>query len=92
MVFKSDSNPLVSNADENGTLVEAAARSVSPVIELNAINCKSLCKSAVIQHVQRNDEIKPENSHRWMMYLVEGSLTLHSGKEEVGVINANTKE
>ncbi|MFT5893658.1 MAG: HD-like signal output (HDOD) protein [bacterium] len=45
-----------------------------------------------MQHVQRNDEIKPENSHRWMMYLVEGSLTLHSGKEEVGVINANTKE
>ena len=92
MVFKSDSNPSAANAGENGKLVQAAARSVSPVIELNAINSKSLCKSAVIQHVQRNDEIKPENSHRWMMYLVEGSLTLHSGKEEVGVINANTKE
>lgn len=92
MVFKSDSNPLVANADENGKLVQTAASLVSPVFELNAINSKSLCKSAVIQHVQRNDEIKPENSHRWMMYLVEGSLTLHSGKEEVGVINANTKE
>jgi HD-like signal output (HDOD) protein len=92
MAFNSDSNPLVANADENGKLVHAAARSVSPVIELNTINCKSLCKSAVIQHVQRNDEIKPENSHRWMMYLVEGSLTLHAGKEEVGVIKANSKE
>lgn len=92
MVFKSDSNPLVANADDSGKLVQSAASSVSPVLELNAINCKSLCKSAVIQHVQRNDEIKPENSHRWMMYLVEGSLTLHSGKEEVGTISANTKE
>ncbi|MFT4729103.1 MAG: HD-like signal output (HDOD) protein [Granulosicoccus sp.] len=92
MAFKSDSNPLVASADENGKLIQTAARSVSPIFELNAINCKSLCKSAVIQHVQRNDEIKPENSHRWMMYLVEGSLSLHSGKEEVRVINANTKE
>ena len=92
MAFKSDSNPSATNADENGKLVQTAARSVSPVIELNAINCKSLCKSAVIQHVQRNDEIKPENSHRWMMYLVEGSLSLHSGKEEVGSIKANTPE
>lgn len=92
MVFKSDSNPSAANAGENGKLVQTAARSVSPVVELNAINCKSLCKSAVIQHVQRNDEIKPENSHRWMMYLVEGSLTLHSGKGEVGVINADTPE
>ena len=92
MVFKSDSNPSSAGAGENGKLIQAAARSVSPVIELNAINSKSLCKSAMIQHVQRNDEIKPENSHRWMMYLVEGSLTLHAGKEEVGVINANTTE
>ncbi len=73
-------------------LVQSAARTVSPVTELNAKNCKALCKSAVVVHVQRNDEIKPENSHRWMMYLVEGSLTLHSGKDEVGVLNANTSE
>lgn len=73
-------------------LVQSAARTVSPVTELNAKNCKALCKSAVVVHVQRNDEIKPENSHRWMMYLVEGSLTLHSGKDEVGVLNANTTE
>lgn len=92
MVFKSDSNPLVAKGDENAKLLQVAARSVLPVNELNAINCKALCKSAAIQHVQRNDEIKPENSHRWMMYLVEGSLTLHAGKDEVGVVNANTRE
>jgi len=43
-------------------------------------------------HVQRNDQLKPENSHRWLMYLVEGSLTLYSGKDEVGSIQAGTKE
>ena len=90
MAFNSDSNPTASSSDENSMLVQSAARTVSPVTELNAKNCKALCKSAVVVHVQRNDEIKPENSHRWMMYLVEGSLTLHSGKDEVGVLNANT--
>ena len=92
MVFKSDSNPAVSNADENGTLVLAAAGAVSPVNELNAINRVAICKTASVVHVQRNDQIKPENSHRWMMFLGEGSLTLYSGKEEVGVINARTTE
>lgn len=92
MAFNSDSNPTASSSDENSVLVQSAARTVSPVTELNAKNCKALCKSAVVVHVQRNDEIKPENSHRWMMYLVEGSLTLHTGKDEVGVLNANTPE
>jgi len=92
MAIKSDSNSGVSNNDENVKLVQSAARSVTPVTELNAANAKALSKSAVVVHVQRNDEIKPENSHRWMMYLVEGSLTLQTGKDEVGVLNANTRE
>jgi len=92
MAIKGDSNSGVSNNDENVKLVQSAARSVTPVTELNSANAKALSKSAVVVHVQRNDEIKPENSHRWMMYLVEGSLTLHTGKDEVGVLNANTRE
>lgn len=92
MVFKSDSNPTASNADENGTIVLSAAGAVSPVNELNAVNRVAICKTASVVHVQRNDQIKPENSHRWLMYLVEGSLTLYAGKEEVGVINARTPE
>jgi len=92
MAIKSDSSSGVSNNDENIKLVLSAARSVSPVTELNSSNAKALSKSAVVAHVQRNDELKPENSHRWMMYLVEGSLTLHTGKDEVGVLNANTPE
>ena len=92
MVFKSDSNKAAASDDENSTLVLAAAGAVTPVSELNAVNRVSLCKSATVVHVQRNDQIKPENSHRWLMYLVEGSLTLYAGKEEVGVINARTPE
>ncbi len=92
MVFKSDSNPTAAKADENSTLVLAAAGAVSPVNELNAINRVAICKTASVVHVQRNDQIKPENSHRWLMYLVEGSLTLYSGKDEVGVITARTPE
>ncbi len=92
MVFKSDSNSSASNTDENSAIVLAAAGAVSPVNELNGINRAALCKTASVVHVQRNDQIKPENSHRWLMYLVEGSLTLYSGKEEVGVINARTSE
>jgi HD-like signal output (HDOD) protein len=92
MVFKSDSNSTAANADENVTMVLASAGAVSPVNELNAINRAAICKTATVVHVQRNDQIKPENSHRWLMYLVEGSLTLYSGKDEVGVINARTPE
>ena len=92
MVFKSDSKAAANSADDNSTLVLAAATAVSPVSELNAINRVALCKSATVVHVQRNDQIKPENSHRWLMYLVEGSLTLYAGKEEVGVINARTSD
>ena len=92
MVFKSDSNPAVSNADGNGAMLLAAAAVVSPVGELNDANREALCKTATVVHVQRNDQIKPENSHRWLMYLVEGSLHLFAGKEEVGVINAGTAE
>jgi len=92
MAFKSDSNATAANSDENAAIVLAAAGAVSPVNELNAINRAALCKTASVVHVQRNDQIKPENSHRWLMYLVEGSLTLYSGKEEVGVINARTPE
>ncbi|MGQ7847841.1 HDOD domain-containing protein [Granulosicoccus sp. 3-233] len=92
MVFKSDSNPVTSGADESGSVILAAAAAVSPVSELNASNREALCKTATVVHVQRNDQIKPENSHRWLMYLVDGSLNLYSGKDEVGVINANTSE
>jgi HD-like signal output (HDOD) protein len=92
MVFKSESKVVAASADEDGTAVLAAAAAVMPVSELNAINRASICKSASVVHVQRNDPLKPENSHRWLMYLVEGSLTLLSGKEEVGVINARTPE
>jgi len=91
-VFKSDSNPSNSNSDENSILVLSAAGSVSPVNELNAINRASLCKSSTVVHVQRNDQLKPEGANRWLMYLVEGSLTLYDGKDEVGTITAKTAD
>lgn len=91
-MFKSDSNPSVSNSDENNVLIVAAAGSVGPVNELNAVNRAALCKSATVVHVQRNDQLKPEGANRWLMYLVEGSLTLFDGKDEVGSISAKTNE
>jgi len=92
MAFNSDAKPVNHSTDENSTLILASAGAVSPVSELNPINRVAICKSATVLHVQRNDQIKPENSHRWLMYLVEGSLSLYSGKDEVGVINARTPE
>jgi len=91
-VFKSDSNPTVSSSDENNILILAAAGSVMPVNELNAVNRAALCKSATVVHVQRNDQLKPEGANRWLMFLIEGSLTLYDGKDEVGTITAKTKE
>jgi len=91
-VFKSDSNPSASSSDENNVVVLAAAGSVSPVNELNAVNRAALCKSAAVVHLQRNDQLKPEGANRWLMYLIEGSLTLYDGKEEVGTITAKTSD
>lgn len=89
-MFKSDSNPSASNSDENNVLILAAAGSVAPVNELNAVNRAALCKSATVVHVQRNDQLKPEGANRWLMYLIEGSLSLYDGKDEVGTISAKT--
>ncbi len=92
MVFKSNQKSSVQESDENLALVAKAASSVSPVNELNAVNQAAICKSASITHMQRNDVLKPENAHRWLMYLIEGSVTLYSGKEEVGTLSARTPQ
>lgn len=91
-MFKSESSKAVQNGDENDALLLSAAGNVSPVNELNAQNRAALCKTATITHMQRNDQLKPENSHRWLMYLVEGNLTLYSGKDEVGTLKSRTPE
>lgn len=92
MAFKSDTNTANEAGDEHGPLVLAAAGAVLPVSELNAVNRAAICRTASVVHVQRNDQIKPENSHRWLMYLVEGTLTLYNGKEEVGQLSARTSD
>lgn len=92
MAFKSDKNPKVSNDGESASLLLAAAGAVSPVSELNAVNRAALCRTATVVHVQRNDIVKPEGAHRWLMYLVEGTLTLHNGKDEVGSIAARSND
>lgn len=89
-MFKSDPNS--SENDENTALLAAAASNVSPVNELNAHNRAALIKTATVTHMQRNDQIKPENSHRWLMYLVEGNLSLYNGKDEVGTLSSRTSE
>lgn len=92
MAFKNENGSASGGSDENGALLLAAAGAVSPVSELNAQNRAALCKTASVVHVQRNDQIKPEGAHRWLMYLVEGSLSLYQGKEEVGSLAARTPE
>ena len=93
MVFRNDSkNAADSNAAESKALIATAVKTVLPISELNVANRGAIGKSASVVHVQRNDQLKPENSHRWLMYLVDGSLTLYSGKEEVGTIAANSTE
>ena len=91
-MLKKDNSPSASNSDENQDLLLKAAGSVSPVNELNGINQAALCKTAKVVHVQRNDQLQPEAANRWLMYLVEGSLQLFNGKEEVGTVTARTPE
>ncbi|MBX2824919.1 MAG: HDOD domain-containing protein [Gammaproteobacteria bacterium] len=92
MVFKSDTASSGQHDDETAALLLSSAASVSPVNELSAQNRAALCKTANLSHMQRNDRLKPENTHRWLMYLVEGSLTLYNGKDEVGTLSARTTE
>lgn len=92
MAFKSDSTPANSNDDANRTLLLAAAGAVPPVNELNAVNRAALCRTAAVMHVQRNDVVKPEGAHRWLMFLVEGSLSLYNGKDEVGQLSSRSPE
>lgn len=92
MAFKTDPGPTHSNADESGALLLSAAGAVQPVSELNAVNRAALCRTASLMHVQRNDVVKPEGAHRWLMFLVEGSLTLYNGKDEVGQISSRSSD
>lgn len=89
-VFKTDSSSSAAGANNDASLILATAAAVSPVNELNAINRAALCRTASVMHVQRNDVLKPENAHRWMIYLVDGSLTLYNGRDEVGTLVART--
>lgn len=91
-MLKKDNSPSASNTDENHELLLKAAGSVSPVNELNQPNQAALCKTGKVVHVQRNDQLQPEAANRWLMYLVEGSLQLFNGKEEVGTISARTSD
>jgi len=91
-VLKKDNSPSASNSDENTQLLLNAAGTVSPVNELNEANRVALSRTAKVVHVQRNDQLQPEAANRWLMYLVEGTLQLFNGKEEVGSIAANSKE
>lgn len=91
-MFKSEPSNTSKEYDENTTLLLTAAGGVTPVSELNAQNRAALCKTATVTHMQRNDQLKPENSHRWLMYLVEGSLVLYNGKDEVGTLHSRTPD
>ena len=77
-------------SNEELALITAIASKASPVNELNADNRSALCKTATVAHMQRNDQLKPENSHRYLMYLVEGSVYLYNGKDEVGTLSAGS--
>lgn len=73
-------------------LVSAIAGKVNPINELNAANRAAICNSAQIAVMQRNDQIKPENSHRYLMFLVEGTVVQYNGKDEVGTLSPGTVE
>lgn len=86
---KQDSNQASS---EELALISSVAGKASPINELNKDNQTAICKTAAITHMQRNDHLKAENSHRYLMYLVEGTVTMLSGKEEVGTLKAGSSD
>ena len=72
--------------------ISAISGTVAPINELNAQNRAAICKSAQITVMQRNDQLKPENTHRYVMFLMEGSVTMLNGKEEVGTLSAGSSD
>ena len=91
-MFKSDASRGAGKKTDNTEVLLKAAGSVAPINELTVQNRGSLCRSATVQHLQRNDQVKQENAHRFMMYLVDGSVNLMQGKDEVGSLTAGTPE
>ena len=77
---------------EELALITSVAGKASPVNELNKANQAALCKTAAITHMQRNDHLKAENSHRYLMFLVEGTVTLLNGKEEAGTLSSGSSD
>jgi len=91
-VFKGNQKQSTQLDPEDFALVSAIAGKVAPINELNAENRIAICKSAQIGVMQRNDQLKPENSHRYLMYLVEGTVQQYNGKEEVGTLTPASSE
>lgn len=83
-MFKGNQKQSTQLDPDDFNLVSAIAGKVAPINELNAENRIAICKSAQIAVMQRNDQLKPENSHRYLMYLVEGTVQQFNGKDEVG--------
>lgn len=89
---KKDANSAGALSEQHTQILLKSTSRLLPINELNAQNREALCKTASIVVMQRNDQIKTENTHRWLMYLIDGSLTLYNGKEEVGTLNAKTPD
>lgn len=87
-MYRNDSIGSPSANDDDAAVIAATAATVVPVSELNAENRAALCRSASVVHVQRAETINPANAHRYAVFLVEGTLALYNGREEVGTLDA----
>ncbi len=92
MAYNSEPNPALSrrstDTDENMPFI----KELHPISDLNESNRKVLSKSSSIMHLQRNDQLKLDTIFRSLVYVIEGSVTIFSGKSEVSTITAGSKE
>ena len=90
MAYNSDSNAALKQDSSDSAEIMQIAKQLHPISDLNEINLRSLCKSASVMHLQRNDQLKLDTVFRGLVYVVEGSVTLYNGKNEISTINAGS--
>ncbi len=92
MAYNTDSNAALKNDSSNQDDIIQIAKNLHPISDLNKVNRKALCRSVNVTHLQRNDQMKVDAVMRGLVYVVEGSVTLYNGKNEVFTLGAGTRE
>ncbi|MEM7206593.1 MAG: HDOD domain-containing protein [Pseudomonadota bacterium] len=69
-------------------IISLQAAKLSPVEDLTDANRKLVCKTASVVPIPPNKRLNASEEHRWLMYLIDGQVSIQHGKAEQGTLTS----